>query len=641
MKSGPEDVTINLCVVDPKSAKKGGEGHRSRGTVLKEVTQELANPAKNWWNTFFIISCAFAVFNDPFFCYMYAIDDLNKCITSDPKLAKVYIISRTVTDIIYLIDLLVSKCGCCCCCCCCVCCRPRKMKKSDRSCLHNLFSTLCRIYVFLPIAQILASQMISSLDPVDRSFLFFTALQYALRIYYIYGSLKRRSVIDVARVERWLRPILGLVPFVLAAHLFGAFWYFLATQKQIQCWDSTRDQIHYLNSIPNNVTYTPVSSSYRGNVACARIHNETYNTSLYNISQWDDLCPVKDPEPKTYDFGIYLYALQSNVASSSKPLSQRVLQSFWWALRNMSAFGSNLTSSMDTLEIIFSALISISGMALFLVYLNARVQESQERSKKLLLEAKKESMKPDIDLWLSKNNLSNDMETGVTRKKKKSLRDVIMDNIDKLEENSDLDMQNILSILPVKDKKRVMCSLFFASVKNAPVIQTKDKKVLREICQHLVPVTYTEDSYVVQEGKPLGKMLLITQGSAVTYSHGSSSNKWLKKGDFYGDKLLDWAFKSLQYLDLPISTENVIAQEKVEAFAIRAGDLKTIFFKFWWLFSREVNGSELEQWEHLAASSVQAYWRHRQVKTRYVQKPRSWFRRRAKGSTHWNRFFFK
>ena len=185
-----------------------------------------------------------------------------------------------------------------------------------------------------------------------------------------------------------------------------------------------------------------------------------------------------------------------------------------------------------------------------------------------------------------------------------------------------------------------------------PVFQTMDERILKAICQRLKPVTYTEDSYIVQEGKLLSKMLLLTQGSAITYSHGGSSNgtpsnKWLKKGDFYGaDELLNWAFKSPSYPDLPISTRNVLAQEKVEAFAVRASDLKSIFFKFWWYFSRDVNTAQLKQWEHLAASSIQASWRNRQERIRLAAAyttPTSWLRRRAKvasgtSPTHWNRF---
>ncbi|PRQ57814.1 putative cAMP-dependent protein kinase regulatory subunit [Rosa chinensis] len=556
-----------------------------------------------------------------------AIDNENKCYTLNKNLAMNYVYARTATDVFYLLDFFISKCGCCCC----------RGRRSCKSCATNTLSILSRIFVSLPIAQIYAAGgMNADLDPFTSKYLFITSLQYTLRIYYIHDWLKRRPIIDINRVERWVRPILGFVPFILASHLFGAFWYLLATRRQLHCWELMR----------HNITYSDPDTGiqYTGMVyvrSCASNPNETYPNGT-NISLWDDLCPVKEADPKAFDFGIYFYALQSDVVSPSHPLLQRVFQSFWWALRNLSSFGSNLLSGMNTLEIFFSVLISTTGMALFLVYLNARVQESKDRSNKLMLKEKKQLMKPYVDLWLSKYYLSKDKETEVTRKKKENLKIVIMENIHKLKENSDLDVQNILGILPRKDKQSIM----LASLEKVSVFQTVNEKVLKAICQRLVPLTYTEDSYIVQEGKPLGKMLLFIQGTAVTYSHGetssdSSSNKCLEKGDFYGDELLNWAFKSPSFSDLPISRTNVIAQEKVEAFAIRAKDLKSICFKFWWSFSREVNASQLKQ--HLAASSIQAIWRHRRARIRlaacYV-KPSSWLRRRAKtiGLTHWNRF---
>ncbi|XP_004308365.1 PREDICTED: cyclic nucleotide-gated ion channel 1-like [Fragaria vesca subsp. vesca] len=150
--------------------------------------------------------------------------------------------------------------------------------------------------------------------------------------------------------------------------------------------------------------------------------------------------------------------------------------------------------------------------------------------------------------------------------------------------------------------------------------------MLKVICEHLKPVIYTEDNYIVREGKPLGMMLFITQGLAWSYttehinggrtSFDSSSNEWLKKGDFYGEVLLNWAFKSPSFSSLPISTRTVMSQEKVEAFTLRASDLKSIVCKFWWHFTRELEQVELEQWENAAASSIQGAWRNRLAKAR-------------------------
>ncbi|XP_061996195.1 putative cyclic nucleotide-gated ion channel 8 [Rosa rugosa] len=285
---------------------------------------------------------------------------------------------------------------------------------------------------------------------------------------------------------------------------------------------------------------------------------------------------------------------------------------------------------MHILEIFFSVVISISGMALFLVYLNARVQESRARSYHLKLNEKKHLMKPDIDLWLSKNDLktmtkdSKDLKT--MTKKKKTLKTVIIENIDKLEENTDINVRNIISILPIKFKRSLIRLLCLPSLKKVPMLANLDEEMLKEICEHLKPVIYTEDNYIVEKGKPLGMMLFITQGLVWSYTTnnvnvggtncGSSTNKWLKRGDFYGEELLNWAFKCPSFTDLPISTRTVVSQEKVEAFALRASDLKSIVCKFWWHFIRELEQADLEQWENSAASSIQGAWRNRLARAR-------------------------
>lgn len=142
------------------------------------------------------------------------------------------------------------------------------------------------------------------------------------------------------------------------------------------------------------------------------------------------------------------------------------------------------------------------------------------------------------------------------------------------------------------------------------MLKSIDEKMLQAICEHLKLVTYGEDIYIIREGEPLRKMFFITQGTALTYTTikgGTNVCKCLEKSDFYGEKLLNWAFKFGSFSELPISPMTVVSQTKVQAFSIRANHLKSVVAQFWWRFQKELPRSQLE---HFAASCLQKYWRH-------------------------------
>ncbi|XP_004306839.1 PREDICTED: cyclic nucleotide-gated ion channel 1-like [Fragaria vesca subsp. vesca] len=569
--------------------EQGDGGHKSTITTKElEETLKKHNEPRNRWNAIFTISCAIAIFIDPLYCYAPVIH--GKCLELHQRLMWTYIGLRLAVDVFYAIDL------------------GKWWSRSKKT------KVLYLILVSLPLPEgLLLSSICSELllytwDPT-YALIITTPIQYSLRIYHMYVSLRRRRPIFKSGMGKWLTAVMDYLPFVLASHLFGALWYRLAVQRQIDCWKSHCEKL----LLPVTKQCKSISSR---DFFCKTM--SSLNTS--DISIWDKLChPVKEANPEAFDFGIYLHALQSNVTSSTHAV-KRISQSFWWALRNLSSFGSNLQTSLYTMEIFLSVLISISGMALFLVYLNARVQESQ----KILMESKSKKktqlLKPDIDLWLYKNNIRFQKDNIQEDEDLKRLKKAIMENIHKLGENNDIDLQNMLSILPVNDKKRIIRLLCLDSLKKVPILENIRENVLIAICQHLKPVTYTEDNYIVQEGRPLGKMIFIMQGLAWTYTASNIIGETLKRGDFYGEEVLTWAFQSLSFSGLPISTRSVMSQGKIEAFAIKADHLKSVVYKFWWHFRKEVGVSQLELWEHLAASSIQAAWRLRNAKSKPLSK---------------------
>ncbi|XP_061995902.1 cyclic nucleotide-gated ion channel 1-like isoform X2 [Rosa rugosa] len=556
------------------------------------------------WDVIFMISCGIGVFLDPVYSYIPVVDKDRTCYFWDQKLMWTFVGLRSAVDLFYTMDIIIFL-------------RRKitdakfaaslnsKKKKSLKESIRKRFPVLLRIFVALPILQAVA--LTGTFAQYNKFNLFrVNPVQFVMRIYYTYGSLKGIPNIETG-VGRFLQAILDFLPFVLAAHLFGALWYGLALQREVDCWTS--------DVVCMNVTdQQPICDSYPLNHFYCSTYTEG-NNKIINIKHLEEACNI-DASPPIFDFGIYLYALQSNMTSSSTSVPRKMLQCFWWGLRNISSFGSNLQTGPHIVEIIFAVLVSITGLVLFLLYLNARVQALKSRSDQLKMERKVKTMSLEVDLWLSKNNLP--------RKDLKRLKKMIMKNVkEKLEEKKDIDMHNVLSILPIVQKRRIMYILRLASLKEVDMFRTMNEQVLETICEHLKPVTYTEGCNIIQEGQPLEMMLFITQGTAWTYitsstngaTRSSSVIKYLKRGDLCGEELLNCISKLAAFSDFPISTRVVKAQTRIEGFALGAHDLKSVVSNFWWHFRREeldrVDGAQLPEWEHVAASFIQEKWRLR------------------------------
>ncbi|CAB4288262.1 unnamed protein product [Prunus armeniaca] len=578
--SAPTQCCVNLDEEGESSKLKEDGGHTStssaaaKGSKQEEVVNNAyqihQQPKKLLpkWEIIFTVASAFAVFVDPLSCYVPVIIDDSTCYYWDQTLMWTFLALRSAGDLFYGMDVLVfikrrSN----------VNAKPfgaswtkhfgghdsRIWKVLNGQKSLRFLGILPRICAALPILQ--AIIFIGKYTYLDNSNLFYLIpIQYTLRAHNLYRWLDQHANLETAAVKRLLKAALDFLPFILTAHLFGALWYFFAVDRKMVCWQEHICKIYDVCARETRVYF----------FYCSSFTPE--NNMMFNVSRLHEACAVQLSANVTslpFDYGIYLYALQSNM-TSSRDLPVKMLQCIWWGLRNLSSFGSNLQTSFFKDEIIFSIVISISGLALFLVYLNSRVQGSKKVSNQLKLQQKIETIYPDI--------------------------------IEQMRNN---------------------CSLGLASLKKMPLLESTDEKVLKAICEYLKPVTYGEDVYIIREGEPLRKMFFITRGTALTYTTikgGTNVCKCLEKSDFYGEELLNWAFKFCSFSELPISTTNLISQTKVEAFSIRANHLKSIVAQFWWHFQRKLPRSQLE---HFAASSIQAFWRRRRAK--------------AKGPTRWDK----
>lgn len=120
-----------------------------------------------------------------------------------------------------------------------------------------------------------------------------------------------------------------------------------------------------------------------------------------------------------------------------------------------------------------------------------------------------------------------------------------------------------------------------------------DHQLLDAICERLVSSLHTKDTFIVREGDPVNEMLFIIRGEVESSTTdggrvGFFNSITLGAGDFCGEELLTWALVPTPSLNLPSSTRTVKTLSEVEAFALRAEDLKFVSTQFKRLHSKKL-----------------------------------------------------
>ncbi|KAM1711995.1 hypothetical protein ACFXTN_002170 [Malus domestica] len=378
-------------------------------------------------------------------------------------------------------------------------------------------------------------------------------VQYLPRIFRIHQSSKELR----ENAGPWVRGLFNFFLYILASHILGAFWYFFSIQRETSCWYSACAN-HSLD--PAGC----INTLYCGH----------RTTTLRNIILLNKHCKLDTPDGAStpFNFGIFLDSLKNHNAEDVN-FGKKFLYSFWWGLRNISNFGTNLTTSTYVWENLFAILISIIGLLLFL-YLIGNVQNlmlkeaTKTKEETQIIQVKMLGVRK----WIFENKFPD------------NIKNEIMNSIEQtLIKNKDADVDKPFLILPWQTKRSVKRHLFMDTLKTVNKLKDMDERVLALMCDYLKPVTYIENSFVFRKGDPLDCMLFIIEGTMWTYASKDSqvgngislmATKPLRKGHFYGEELLDWASES--FTELPVSSKHVKSQTKVEAFMLMAKDLETV-----------------------------------------------------------------
>ncbi|XWS50387.1 hypothetical protein CRYUN_Cryun12cG0083500 [Craigia yunnanensis] len=410
----------------------------------------------------------------------------------------------------------------------------------------------------------------------------FQYLPRVFRIYPLYKEVTRTS--GILTETAWAGAAFNLFLYMLASHVFGAFWYLFSIEREYSCW---KDACRNITGCNQRSFYCDDDSSF---------------STLLNQS-----CPIQTPNTTLFNFGIFLNALQSGVVES-KDFPEKFFYCFWWGLQNLSSLGQNLETSTYVMEICFAVFISISGLVLF-SFLIGNMQTYLQSTTTRLEEMRVK--RRDAEQWMSHRLLPENLRERIRRYEQY-----------RWQETRGVDEENLLCNLPKDLRRDIKRHLCLALLMRVPMFEKMDEQLLDAMCDRLKPVLYTEESYIVREGDPVDEMLFIMRGKLLTITTnggrtGFFNSEYLGAGDFCGEELLTWALDPHSSSNLPISTRTVRALTEVEAFALMADDLKFVASQFRRLHSKKLRHTfrfYSQQWRTWAACFIQAAWRRHSKK---------------------------
>ncbi|CAH9083007.1 unnamed protein product [Cuscuta europaea] len=424
-----------------------------------------------------------------------------------------------------------------------------------------------------------------------RALVFIVILQQIprfLRFVPLNSDLKKTS--GVFAETAWLGAAYYMLWFMLASHIFGAYWYLLAVERKNACWEKAC--LEDANCVANYaLLYCAQDGESRANV-----------TNWRDISQQVLNTKCAADENSTFKYGIYAQAVSSGILDSEDFIS-KYCYCLWWGLQNLSTLGQGLETSTYPLEVLFSITLGILGLLLFALLIGnmqTYLQSITVRLEEMRIKRR------DSEQWMHHRVLPSDLRERVRS----------YDQYKWLETRG-VDEESLVQNLPADLRRDIKRHLCLNLVRRVPLFANMDERLIDALCERLKPCLFTEKTYIVREGDPVDEMLFIIRGrlESVTTDGGRSgffNRGILKESEFCGEELLTWALDPKAGANLPPSTRTVTALTEVEAFALSADEVKFISSQFRRIHSRQVQHTfrfYSQQWRTWAAMFIQAAWR--------------------------------
>eukprot|EP00258_Populus_trichocarpa_P022080 XP_024438099.1 probable cyclic nucleotide-gated ion channel 20, chloroplastic isoform X2 [Populus trichocarpa] len=568
------------------------------------------------WNKFFVISCLVAIFVDPLFFFLLWVQQENNCIVIDWPLAKTIVVFRSLTDLIYLLNILLQF-------------RlayvapesrvvgagelvdhPKKIAKHY---LRGCF--FIDLFAVLPLPQIIILVVlpkglgISGANNAKNLLRAAILVQYIPRLWRFTPLLIGQSPSGFIFETALANFFINLFTYILSGHIVGSCWYLFGLQRVNQC---LRDACHYTSFRDECMEFIDCGS---GNA------NEEYGSHL-NWANWTQNpnasnCFQTGGPPNGFDYGIYTKA----VNLTGKNIIIRYIYSLFWGFQQISTLAGNQVPSYFVWEVLFTMAIIGLGLLLF-AFLIGNIQNflqslGRRRSEMSL-------RRRDVEQWMRHRRLPQELRRRVLEAERYHWAATRGVNEGMLMENLPEDLQ--------RDIRRHL----FELVRKVWIFNLMDDHVLDAVREKLKQKIYIKGSEIFYVGGLVEKMVFIVRGKLESIGHDGTVVA-LCEGNVCGEELLTWFLehssvsKDGRRIKTPgqrlISSRTVRCLTNVEAFSLSAADLQEVTS----VFARNlrhplVQGAIRYQspyWRARAATLIQVAWRYRQKRLKHSKSSQS------------------
>ncbi|KAL5699346.1 Cyclic nucleotide-gated ion channel 17 [Ranunculus cassubicifolius] len=565
------------------------EDHEPSRTRVLDPGSELVLQ----WNRIFLFSCLVALFVDPLYFYLPMVggSENNMCLKTDLNLRIIVTLFRTIADLFYVLHMALkfrtaytapsSR----------VFGRGELVMDPKRIARRYLRSDfIIDLAAALPLPQIVIWFIIPAIRDShaangNNALALIVLIQYVPRLYLIFPlSSQIIKATGVVTKTAWAGAAYNLLLYMLASHVLGASWYLLSIERHTTCW-KRECRKEFSTCIIN---YLDCDS-----------FNQNNRTDWVNRTRVFNNCGNGDEA--SFEYGIFGDAVTNEVFSSK--FFEKYFYCLWWGLQNLSSYGQNLSTSTFIGETSFAILIAIFGLVLF-AHLIGNMQTYLQSITVRLEEWRLK--RRDTEEWMRHRQLPQELRERVRKYVQY-----------KWLATRGVDEESTLRGLPTDLRRDIQRHLCLDLVRRVPFFSQMDDQLLDAICERLVQSLSTAGTYIVREGDPISEMLFIIRGTLVSDTTNGGRTGFfntitLRPGDFCGEELLAWALLPKSGLNLPSSTRTVKALVEVEAFALRAEDLKFVSNQFRRLHSKKLQHTfrvYSHHWRTWAACFIQAAWR--------------------------------